>query len=155
DPAARAELEVDAEWIRLAGGQTLFRRGDPGDSAYVVISGRLRVVDDRRGERTLNEGGAGETLGEVGLLSGGRRAAAGDALRGSLLGKMDAEAFKRLVERHPRVLRRIAGLLVERLRRNGLVAPGASAVKTIAIVPAGASPDGAGFARQFASALAA
>ncbi len=155
DPAVRAELEVDAEWTRVGGGETLFRRGDPGDSAYVVISGRLRVVDDRRGERMLNEVGAGETLGEMALLSGEPRSATVYAVRDSLLAKIDAEAFNRLVERHPRVLRRIAGLLVERLRRYGLPVPSASAVKTIAIVAAGVGPDSAGFAPRLADALAA
>src|SRR5262245_55093213 len=62
DPAALAEIEADAEWVSLAGGETLFRRGDPGDAAYIVISGRMRVVDDSARDRTLSEIGAGESL---------------------------------------------------------------------------------------------
>ena len=117
------EIEADAEWVSLSGGETLFRRGDPGDAAYIVISGRLRVVDDAAGERALSEIGAGETLGEMALLSGEGRSATVFAVRDSLLAKLSAEAFNRLVERHPRVLRRIAGFLVERLRRRGESTP--------------------------------
>lgn len=155
DPTARAELEANAAWIGLGGGESLFRRGDPGDAAYLVISGRLRVVDDTRGERMLNEVGAGETLGEMALLSGEPRSATVYAVRDSLLAKLPADAFHRLVERHPGVLRRIACLLVERLRRYGAAAPGPSGtVKTITVLPAGVRDDTAGFSRQLAGALA-
>jgi predicted acylesterase/phospholipase RssA len=155
DPTARAELEANAAWIGLGGGESLFRRGDPGDAAYLVISGRLRVVDDTRGERMLNEVGAGETLGEMALLSGEPRSATVYAVRDSLLAKLPADAFHRLVERYPGVLRRIACLLVERLRRYGATAPGPSGtVKTITVVPAGVRADTAGFSRQLAGALA-
>jgi len=116
DPAALAEIEADAEWVSLAGGETLFRRGDPGDAAYIVISGRMRVVDDSARDRTLSEIGAGETLGEMALLSGERRSATAYAVRDSLLARFSAEAFNRLVERHPRVLRRIVDELPDRQR---------------------------------------
>lgn len=153
DPATLAEIEADAEWLSLAGGETLFRRGDAGDAAYIVISGRLRVVDDGR---TLNEVGAGETLGEMALLSGERRSATVYAVRDSLLAKVPADAFHRLVERHPRVLRRIAGFLVERLRQYGTPMPRAkSGVKTIAIVPAGDYGGAADFAQSLGTALGA
>ena len=156
DPAALAEIEADAEWVSLSGGETLFRRGDPGDAAYIVISGRLRVVDDAAGERALSEVGAGETLGEMALLSGEGRSATVFAVRDSLLAKLSAEAFNRLVERHPRVLRRIAGFLVERLRRRGESTPAArTGVKTVAIVPAGDYAEVAEFSRSLARALGA
>ena len=73
DPATLAELQADAEWGALRGGDILFRRGDPGNAAYTVLSGRLRVIDDTAGERALNEIGAGEILGEMALLSSARR----------------------------------------------------------------------------------
>jgi len=156
DPAALAEIEADAEWVSLAGGATLFRRGEPGDAAYIVISGRMRVVDDSARDRTLSEIGAGETLGEMALLSGESRSATAYAVRDSLLARFSAEAFNRLVERHPRVLRRIAGFLVERLRRQGAPTVGEkSGVNTVAIVPAGDGADIPGFSRSLAGALAA
>ena len=138
DPAALAELQADAEWVSLRGGETLFRRGDPGNAAYIVISGRLRVIDDTAGERALNEIGAGETLGEMALLSCERRSATVFAVRDSLLARLPAAAFHRLVERHPPVLRRISGLLVERLRQQRATAGRARpVVRTLAVVPAG------------------
>ncbi len=155
DPATLAELQADAEWVALRGGDILFRRGDPGNAAYTVLSGRLRVIDDTAGERALNEIGAGEILGEMALLSSARRSATVLAVRDSLLARLPAAAFHRLIERQPAVLRRISALLVDRLRHqsatSGRVRP---VVRTLAVVPAGADPDAAELARRLAEALA-
>ncbi len=154
DPAALAELQADAEWVSVRGGEVLFRRGDPGNAAYTVLSGRLRVVDDRAGERALNEIGAGEIVGEMALLSAERRSATVLAVRDSLLARLPAAAFERLIERQPAVLRRISALLGERLRRqSGGVPRARPAVRTLAVVPADAGRDAAEFARRLAAAL--
>jgi predicted acylesterase/phospholipase RssA/CRP-like cAMP-binding protein len=155
DPAALAELQADAEWVSLRGGDILFRRGDPGNAAYTVLTGRLRVIDDTAGERALNEIGAGEILGEMALLSAERRSATVLAVRDSLLARLPAAAFHRLIERQPAALRRISALLSERLRNQSATAGRARAVvRTLAVVPADADPHAAEFARQLAEALA-
>jgi predicted acylesterase/phospholipase RssA/CRP-like cAMP-binding protein len=153
DPAVLAEIEANAEWIALGGGELLFRRGEPGDAAYIVISGRLRIVD---GARMLNEVGPGETLGEMALLSGEPRSATVYAVRDSLLARLAADAFNQLVHRHPAVLRRIAGHLVDRLRRhNTTPARAQAAARTFAIVPVGANAPLQEFAPRLEEALRA
>jgi predicted acylesterase/phospholipase RssA/CRP-like cAMP-binding protein len=155
DPAALAELQADAEWVALRGGDILFRRGDPGNAAYTVLSGRLRVIDDTAGERALNEIGAGEILGEMALLSAERRSATVLAVRDSLLARLPAAAFHRLIERQPAALRRISALLSQRLRNQSATAGRARAlVRTLAVVPAGAGSDAVEFSRRLAEALA-
>jgi NTE family protein len=155
DPASLAELQADTEWIALRGGDILFQRGDPGNAAYTVLSGRLRVIDDTAGERALNEIGAGEIVGEMALLSAERRSATVLAVRDSLLARLPAAAFHRLIERQPAVLRRISALLVERLRQQSLAGGRARpVVRTLALVPAGADPRAAEVAQRLAAALA-
>jgi predicted acylesterase/phospholipase RssA/CRP-like cAMP-binding protein len=153
EPAALAELQAEAEWVALRAGEVLFRRADPGDAAYTVLSGRLRVVDDAAGERALNEIGAGEILGEMALLSNERRSATVIAVRDSLLARLPAAAFHRLIERQPAVLRRISALLGDRLRSQTAAAPARPVVRTLAVVPAHAGLDAAGFVRRLAEAL--
>jgi predicted acylesterase/phospholipase RssA/CRP-like cAMP-binding protein len=156
DPAALAELEADAEWVSLRGGETLFRLGDPGDAAYIVVSGRLRAVDDTAGERTLSDIGVGETVGEMALLTSDRRSATVYAVRDSLLARLSAEVFHRLIERHPYVLQRISGLLIQRLRRQDAGSAHTRAlVRTIAVVPAGTGSGIRAFTQRLAAALAA
>jgi predicted acylesterase/phospholipase RssA/CRP-like cAMP-binding protein len=153
DPALLAELQANAEWVSLRGGECLFRRGEPGDAAYIVVSGRVRIAD---GERTLNEVGAGETLGEMALLSGAPRSATVYAVRDTLLARLGAGAFNRLVDRHPAVLRRIAGHLVDRLRRhNATLASAHAAAQTFAIVPVGANAPLPEFTPRLGEALRA
>jgi len=154
DPAALAELQADSEWVALRGGEVLFRRGDPGDAAYTVLSGRLRIVDDSAGERALDEVGSGEIIGEMALLSAERRSATILAVRDSLLARLPAAAFHRLIERQPLVLKRISALLGARLRRqSAAVGRARPAVRTLAVVPVDERVDAAEFARRLATAL--
>jgi predicted acylesterase/phospholipase RssA/CRP-like cAMP-binding protein len=153
DPAVLAEIEANAEWLTLAGGETLFHRGDPGDAAYVVISGRLRILD---GARAVNEVGAGETLGEMALLSGEPRSASVLAVRDSLLARLPSEAFNRLVRDHPRVLRRIAGILVDRLRHaTATPARMRASMRTLAVLAIDGRASTAAFTRRLVEALGA
>jgi predicted acylesterase/phospholipase RssA/CRP-like cAMP-binding protein len=155
DPGALSELQADTEWVSLRGGEVLFRRGDPGNAAYTVLSGRLRVIDDTAGERALNEIGAGEIVGEMALLSAERRSATVLAVRDSLLARLPAAAFHRLIERQPVVLRRISALLGERLRQQiANVGRARTVVRTLAVVPAVAGSDTTEFAQRLAEALA-
>jgi predicted acylesterase/phospholipase RssA/CRP-like cAMP-binding protein len=139
DRAGLDAFAAEVEWRALGGGEWLFRQGDPGDAAYLVVSGRLRAVTGAgEGERVRNEMGAGETIGEMALLSDDVRSASVHAVRGSQLVRLSRAAFDRLTEEHPEALRRIAGFVVDRLRHaeRGLArAPLAS----IAVV--GAHPD--------------
>jgi predicted acylesterase/phospholipase RssA/CRP-like cAMP-binding protein len=154
EPAALAQLEAQVEWMSLQGGEILFRRGDPGDAAYFLVSGRLRAVDDSDGERTLNDIGAGESVGEMALLSNAQRSATVYALRDSLLGRLSAAGFHELIERHPQVLRRITALVADRLRRfEATGTPARAALKTFAVVPVGASVRTELFGRRLADAL--
>jgi NTE family protein len=40
---ALAFMQRRLEWVELAAGETLITQGEAGDSAYLTISGRLRV----------------------------------------------------------------------------------------------------------------
>src|SRR4051812_50018979 len=47
DAGPWAELAVSAEPARLRAGEWLWRQGDPGDSLYVVLTGRLEAGLER------------------------------------------------------------------------------------------------------------
>ena len=44
DADSLREFDLETNWVRLAGGEVLFREGDPADYLYVVVRGRLAVV---------------------------------------------------------------------------------------------------------------
>ena len=39
----RSALAARASWVRVPAGEWLFRQGEPGESLYVVRSGRLEI----------------------------------------------------------------------------------------------------------------
>ncbi|MFH2202563.1 MAG: patatin-like phospholipase family protein [Elusimicrobiota bacterium] len=57
--------------LSLPRGATLFHQGDEADAFYVITSGRVNLVTERQGTKTIAGSlGRGDTLGELALLSG-------------------------------------------------------------------------------------
>src|SRR5512145_3210462 len=116
DPATLDALVAALEPVRLPGGQPLFLQGEPGDAAYLVLSGRLRVERARDGRLELiREMGRGELVGELALLTGATRSASVRAVRDTELGRLPRDRFIGLLHAHPplaiEVTRMLAALL--------------------------------------------
>ena len=106
------ELLSELELVEVAGGDWLFREGDDGSALYLAIRGRLQVLLEPNNEqegRLLGEVLPGESVGEVGLLTGEKRSAAVRAIRDSLLIRLDRRTFDDLATRHPSLVRYIYG----------------------------------------------
>lgn len=61
-----AVLHIDAslDWMQVSGGKVLWRPGDPSDSFYIVVNGRLRAIDDEEegNVKILGEYGQGDPV---------------------------------------------------------------------------------------------
>ncbi|WP_216893474.1 FAD-dependent oxidoreductase [Nocardia alni] len=51
-------------------GETLVQAGEPSEDFFVILSGRVAILDDEDGRGVLRVHGAGRFLGELGLLEG-------------------------------------------------------------------------------------
>jgi predicted acylesterase/phospholipase RssA len=155
DSEVLEELVPNVEWVSLRSGETLFRQGDAADATFIVISGRLRVVaEESDGPRVLNEVGAGESVGEMALLTDDDRSATVYAVRDAQLARLDEATFRRFVESHPAAMKRITEFVVRRLRyQSGTAVPHRARLATIAVVPAGPGTPVASFAAGLARAL--
>ncbi len=106
----------------LAAGEHAIRRGDQGQHLYMVVSGRLLVVDsDLDGhERTLAIVDAGGVFGETGIVADGYRTFSARAETPSEILQLDFSALERLRKRFPftaaKVFRNLARILGERLQ---------------------------------------
>ena len=70
DGAALRRLAGNVRSQTAAAGELVIRRGEPGDSAYLVRSGRVQVVlDGEAEERVLTTLGPGALFGEAALLT--------------------------------------------------------------------------------------
>lgn len=137
---ALRELDLESNWVRLTGGQTLFRMGDQPDYLYVVARGRLAVILEREGESDIvRHLRAGDLVGEVAIFTGERRNATVRAVRDSELVRLSRAALDRLLERHPRGALEMITLLAGRVEPSVAERRDAPA-STIAIVPVGGVP---------------
>ncbi|HEU4675919.1 MAG TPA: DHA2 family efflux MFS transporter permease subunit [Motilibacteraceae bacterium] len=107
DPSGVETLEVPA-------GQWLFEQGDSADGMYVVRSGRFEVVVDGAVVRRL---GPGELVGELALLTGGRRSAGVRASRDGVVGRVSSERFATAVSSDAEAMRQVATAVARRLER--------------------------------------
>jgi predicted acylesterase/phospholipase RssA/CRP-like cAMP-binding protein len=116
-PVATA-LAARTAFVAVPAGHVLFRRGDPADAAYLVVTGRMRVLgtDEDGAPEPIAEVGAGELIGELALLEDAVRGATVVATRDSDLAQLPRTAFEQLAERLPRTMLTVTRLIVARTR---------------------------------------
>lgn len=110
-------LSLELEWVSLPADETLFEKGDAGDSLFVTVSGRLEAFDPDAppDQRLWGRITPGELVGEMAILTGDSRRATVRALRDSVLLRLTKARFLQLVERNPRMLLSLSRLLLERI----------------------------------------
>ena len=144
------------EWFCLPGGTTLFDAGESPDALYIVVSGHLGAyaVTTEGHRRAVGSISAGETVGEMAVISGKSRSATVIALRDSELGRLSADAFTRLMLSHPQGLLRITQLTTQRLDAAQRQVRGSRSIpRTFAIVPHDKHDHATTFAAQLATHL--
>jgi predicted acylesterase/phospholipase RssA len=142
------ELEVR----ELAGGDWLMRQGDAGDALYFLVRGRLQAwARDSEGHdrgRFLNEITPGDSVGELSLLTGAPRAVGIQAIRDSLLLRLDHDSFQRLAHAHPALILRLAANVASLLQTSSGNKSSARNLNAITILPLGTSPKLKSFCRE-------
>jgi lysophospholipid hydrolase len=96
---AMTALQAQLTPVTLMSGEILFKEGEPSDSLYIVISGRLRVFSratDDQSERLVADLGHGEIVGEMGLVCGEPRSATVVAIRDTNLAKLSESGLNQL-----------------------------------------------------------
>lgn len=156
-PEDLARIGPEFEPIRVPGGETVFEHGETGDCLYIVASGRIEVsltLPDGS-LRPIGEAGPGECLGEMALLTGERRSATARSRRDTDLLRLSGEAFRRLLETHPRLMygltRRIIGHYQSVL--SGRRGASAGRISTIAVATTQKDGRVAEFTRRLVEAL--
>jgi CRP-like cAMP-binding protein len=102
-------------------GTILFRQGDPGNSAYIIASGRIDVkVESSSRTETIAQLGANEVLGELVLLEQGLRSASAVVSQDAVLYELRVSDFAVLREQmHAgayKVIRAMSRIVCQRLR---------------------------------------
>ena len=155
DEAILDEIATQVEVIRVPGGDSLFKQGDAGDSLYIVVNGRLRVIVRREDnqEDTVAELGRDEMVGEMALLTGENRSATVRALRDTTLIRLSNEGCYYIAERYPFIVLQMARTLARRLATRNRLAIMTTPVVNISLIPTSPEVHLSHFAEQFSSAL--
>lgn len=140
DPQQQARLHHASTNMKVKGGDVLIKEGEPSDSMYFVVSGRFSISIATK-KRPLAEIGSGQTLGEIGFLSGQPRTATAIAVRDSIVLRLDRTDFDLLCESFPQMLKDVSASLAKKLAAATNAYRGQEHIppKTIAICPAGGS----------------
>ena len=148
---ALAALIPELQWFSLPGGRTLFRQGDAADAMYLVVSGSLGVFDGPTERVRLVA--AGDSVGEVGLISGEGRQFTARALRDTELLRLDRVACEALTRHYPQAMLGVARMAIARLQQRMRGDENPDAPRTFALLPAGPDVPARALAMQLAMEL--
>ncbi|GAB4578915.1 MAG: hypothetical protein Fur0022_16520 [Anaerolineales bacterium] len=110
-----AELAQYTEEYRVLAGQTIFEKGSPGESMFIIVSGKVRVHD---GERTINTLSDREVFGEMALLDAAPRVASVTAVEDTLLLRLAQAPFYEAVDSQVEIARGVIRVLSRHLRER-------------------------------------
>lgn len=105
---------------RFRANEVVFRKGDPGQSLRIIMSGRVKVsssLPDGR-EVVLAVLERGEIIGEMAIIEDKARSADVSALEPTELLALHKRDFIPFLERNPKLCIRLLGILSERLRHT-------------------------------------
>jgi CRP/FNR family transcriptional regulator, cyclic AMP receptor protein len=118
EPTSLDSLMKRAQLRALAKGDTVYRRGDQGDSLMVIITGRLKIWNTTADARevVLNFLGPGDINGEIAVLDGGPRTATATALEATEVMVLYRRDLMPVLEQQPEALVEVVQVLCEKLR---------------------------------------
>jgi CRP-like cAMP-binding protein len=114
---ARHGLATSARHHLFAAGEAIVRQGASGDSMFVILAGRVRVLLEPSGQEVAVTP-AGGFFGEMSLLTGEPRTATVRAIEDVMALEITAAVFRELAIAHPSLLDHIS--MVVSARRIGL-----------------------------------
>jgi CRP-like cAMP-binding protein/small-conductance mechanosensitive channel len=112
-----AELAKSLRRLTFAPGELLLRQGDPGDSMYFVLAGRVGITyrSPDGAEQPLATFDSGDFFGEVSLLTGEVRGATATAMSRVICYCLDKAGLQRTMELHPHLAEDMSVIMANRL----------------------------------------
>lgn len=120
DAAQLDELNGVITEVSYRAGETIFREGESGDLAYIILSGAVRIWTRNTGAQavTLALLGPNDFFGELAVLDGGPRSANATAEADTKLGGLRREQVEQFLLTHPTAALHMIKQLGDRLRRT-------------------------------------
>jgi trk system potassium uptake protein TrkA len=117
-----ATVARGAEFLQRPAGSEVFKKGDPGESFFVVLAGEVRMLGE--GGQLVGTIGTGAFFGELALLTGEPRMATAVTGAPCELAAVGRDDFRSVVMANPSVALEMSRILGQRLSRaQGVPAP--------------------------------
>jgi CRP-like cAMP-binding protein len=120
DPEAAEALAKDLDIVEFRKGDVVFTEGEPGDSLYIVLSGKVklgrRAADGRQNLIAIM--GPSDMVGELSLFDPGPRTATGTAVTDLRLARLRKAAMRPWLTNRPEIAEQLLRVLARRLRRT-------------------------------------
>ena len=115
-PAMLKLLCFSAERLTYDAGQVMFKAGDMGDAAYVVIEGSVQIsVPSPSGPIVVNSLGRHDIIGEIAIFGDVPRTATAKALTALETLKISKELFEKVIRENPDAALELIRVLADRL----------------------------------------
>lgn len=107
--------------VQFAPGQTIIHEGDAAECFYVLLAGRVKFTTQHQQgqEIMLGVAASGESFGEIGMLTGEKRAARVTATEPTHALMLDYDTLKDFLLTHPQATIDVMKLLALRLHQTG------------------------------------
>ena len=120
DADAAEVLAKEMDYIEARKGEVIFSEGEPGDSLYIVLSGKIklgrRTADGR--QNLVSVLGPSDMLGELSLFDPGPRTATATAVTDARLARLRKTALRPWLTNRPEIAEQLLRVLARRLRRT-------------------------------------
>jgi CRP/FNR family transcriptional regulator, cyclic AMP receptor protein len=120
DVADVEAISSEFEIMEVSRGQVLFHEGEPGDSLYIVLSGKVKLgrrASDGR-ENLVAVMGPADQFGELSLFDPGPRTATAVVVTDGRVARLPKAALQKWVEERPRIAMQLLRVVARRLRRT-------------------------------------
>ena len=119
EPSKLKLLAFTSERLTFKAGDVLFRQGDMGDAAYILIEGKAEVaVETPKGPLKVASLGKNDLVGEIAILCDVPRTATVTAETEVVALRVTKDLFFRLVTEFPQIAIEIMRELAHRLERT-------------------------------------
>jgi CRP-like cAMP-binding protein len=120
DPEAAEALGKELEIAEIRKGDVVFTEGEPGDSLYIILSGKVklgrRAADGRQNLIAIM--GPADMMGELSLFDPGPRTATATAVTDLRLARLRKQALRPWLTNRPEIAEQLLRVLARRLRRT-------------------------------------
>jgi len=116
DPSKLKLLAFTSEWLTFDAHENLFKQGEMGDAAFIIIDGQAEVlVSDEGQDFSVGIRERGEVVGEIAILCDVPRTATVRAVDRLVTLKVSKDVFLQLIGGYPEVALEIIRTLASRL----------------------------------------